>query len=209
MTMFEKVWKKLARSKSYREEFALAMLKRMVPFQIKAIRKKRDISQTELAQSSNLTQGVISRAEDPDYGNLTLNTIGRVAAGFDLAFIGKFVPFSDLVKLTENLSESEFANLSNFSNEDEKVSASGIYTYAVGVVDVTKKTEAKKADAKKGKNKPSIHRLAEIGRSAESLIGGNGQGAQETEVPGDIENLANILAASGGGQNEIGSSLTR
>lgn len=117
MTTFERAWRKLAQSKSYREEFALAMLKRMVPFQIRAIRKKRALSQAELAQCSNVTQGVISRAENPDYGNLTLNTIGKIAAGFDLAFIGRFVPFSELVKFSEDLSEAEFKNLSKFEDE--------------------------------------------------------------------------------------------
>src|SRR5271157_3669663 len=96
MTTFEDTWRRLGKSKKFREEFALSLLKKMVPFQIKAIRKKRELSQPELAEKSHLTQGVISRAENLDYGNLTLNTIGRIAGGFDLAFIGKFVPFSEL-----------------------------------------------------------------------------------------------------------------
>src|SRR5438552_2501278 len=84
---------KLASSKEYREAFVASFLKRYIPFQIRAIRKKRRISQPALAEASKITQGVISRAEDPDYGNLTLNTVLRIAAGFDLAFVGKFVRF--------------------------------------------------------------------------------------------------------------------
>lgn len=118
MTMFSAAWQKLKKSKRYREEYALSMLKRMVPFQIRAIRKKLTWSQAELAQRAQLTQGVVSRAEDPGYGNLTLNTIGRIAAGFDLAFVGKFVAFSELVRFTENLSEREFAELLAFEKED-------------------------------------------------------------------------------------------
>jgi hypothetical protein len=64
-----------------------------------------------------LTQGVVSRAEDQDYGNLTFNTIGRIAAGLDMAFIGRFVPFSDLVKFAEELSESEFKGVPTFAEE--------------------------------------------------------------------------------------------
>lgn len=192
MTMFEKAWKKLAHSRSYREEFALAMLKRMVPFQIRAIRKKREMSQAELAQSSNLTQGVISRAEDPDYGNLTLNTIGRIAAGLDLAFVGQFVPFSDLVKFTEDLSERKFSDLPTFEKENEKVSAGGNVWVLEGV------RSAKKAELKKKIIVRSIYQSAERGQSTESLKNENG-------VPEDVKSLAEANAALGekGGFNEI------
>ncbi len=198
MTMFEKAWKKLAHGKSYREEFALAMLKRMVPFQIRAIRKKREMSQTELAQSSNLTQGVISRAEDPDYGNLTLNTIGRIAAGFDLAFVGQFVPFSELVKFTEDLSESKFSDLPTFKKEDEQVSAGGVNVLAwTGAAGTTKR------EAKKKSTVNSIHELAERGKSRHSLS--KDQPPKESNMPKDIKDLAEDNAASGasGGINEI------
>jgi transcriptional regulator with XRE-family HTH domain len=94
------------------------MLKRMIPYQTRAIRKKRGWSQAQLAEAAKVTQGVISRAEDPDYGNLTLTTIGRIAAGYDLAAIIKFVPFRELVRYSENTSEREFAELPTFGDED-------------------------------------------------------------------------------------------
>lgn len=107
---------KLASSKEYREAFVSAFLKRYIPFQIRTIRKKRNVSQQQLAEDSKVTQGVISRAEDPDYGNLTFNTILRIAAGFDLAFIGKFVRFTDLVKEVDEMSE-ESMDLPSFLDE--------------------------------------------------------------------------------------------
>jgi transcriptional regulator with XRE-family HTH domain len=82
--------------REYREAFVASQLKRGIPFQARALRKQRGWSQSRLAEESHLTQGVVSRALDPDYGNLTLNTILKIAAGFDVAFIGKFVPFSEL-----------------------------------------------------------------------------------------------------------------
>jgi transcriptional regulator with XRE-family HTH domain len=103
--MFSNNWNKL-RSKKYREAFVLQAFKRIVPFQIYAMRKKRGWSQEKLAEQAKVTQGVVSRAEDPDYGNLTINTICRIAAGFDVAFIGKFVPFSELDRWFNNLSEA-------------------------------------------------------------------------------------------------------
>jgi transcriptional regulator with XRE-family HTH domain len=112
------IWRKLVRDKRYREEYAIAMLKRMIPYQTRAIRKKRGWSQAKLADEAKVTQGVISRAEDPDYGNLTLTTIGRIAAGYDLAVIVKLVPFSELVRYCENTSERDFANLPTFEAEN-------------------------------------------------------------------------------------------
>jgi transcriptional regulator with XRE-family HTH domain len=116
MLTFSKIWAKLS-NKKYRRAFVEAELKRGVPFQIRAMRKKLGWSQEKLAQASGLTQGVISRAEDPNYGNLTFNTVLDIASGFDVAFIGRFVPFSELAKWVENLSE-ESAQVASFEIED-------------------------------------------------------------------------------------------
>jgi transcriptional regulator with XRE-family HTH domain len=113
---------KLASSKEYREAFVAAFLKRYIPFQIRTIRKHREMSQQQLADASKLTQGVISRAEDSDYGNLTFNTVLRIAAGFDLVFVGKFVRFSELVGIVGEMSEESLA-LPSFSEECEREAA--------------------------------------------------------------------------------------
>jgi transcriptional regulator with XRE-family HTH domain len=83
--------------------------------------KQKDFSQERLAFESDLTQGVISRAANPDYGNLTLNTIIRIAAGLDVAFVGKFVPFSELGKWFTTLSE-EAVSVKSFEEEDKEIS---------------------------------------------------------------------------------------
>jgi transcriptional regulator with XRE-family HTH domain len=113
-------WKKL-RDKQYREEFVAAHARRAVPFQIRALMRKRNVSQQELAAKSGLTQGVISRAANPAYGKLTLNTIIRVAAGLDVAFVGAFVPFSKLLDHFDGLSEQELADVATFEEEDTDI----------------------------------------------------------------------------------------
>jgi len=117
MTTFKDIWRKLT-NKKYRQEYALSFLKRSVAFQIKTLRKKHCGSQAVLAEQSQLTQGVVSRAEDQEYGNLTFNTVGRIAAGLDMAFIGKFVPWSELAKFSRDLSEDEFASIPTFEEEN-------------------------------------------------------------------------------------------
>lgn len=105
MSAFRQLWKKLAKSKRYREEFVGAQVKSGIPFQIRRLMKHKGLTQQELASRAGINQGVVSRAADPENGNLTLNTIIRIAAGFDVAFIGRFVPFSELGRWFLNLSE--------------------------------------------------------------------------------------------------------
>ncbi len=118
MTTFKELWQKFARSKEYREEFVAAQVKRGVPFQIRALMKQQGITQEILADRAGLKQGVVSRAANPEYGNLTLNTLIRVAAGFDVALILKFVPFSELNRWFTNLSE-ETMQVKTFEQENE------------------------------------------------------------------------------------------
>ncbi len=118
------LWQKL-RNKEYRSNFAALQLKRGVPFQIRALLKKREWTQEQLAESASLTQGVVSRAQNPDYGNLTINTISRIASGFDVGFVGQFVPFSRLVEWFENLSE-ESGNVETFEREYSRIIRSNV-----------------------------------------------------------------------------------
>jgi transcriptional regulator with XRE-family HTH domain len=110
------VWQKLS-TKRYRSAFARTQFKRLVPLQIQSLRRHRGWSQEVLAANAKLTQGVISRAEDQDYGNLTVNTILSIAEGFDVAFVGRFVPFSELDKWYVNLSHATM-NVPSFDDEN-------------------------------------------------------------------------------------------
>lgn len=122
MRTFRTVWTKLQQNgAAYRKAFVASELKRLIPFQIYALRKKRGWSQEELAKRSGLTQGVISRAEDPDYGNLTFNTVINITGGFDVAFVGKFVPFSELDDYFVGLSEESAGSVPAFDEENARI----------------------------------------------------------------------------------------
>jgi len=118
---FTEVWRKLS-NKNYRAAFARKQFKHLVPLQIQTLRKQRGLSQEDLARQSKLTQGVISRAEDQDYGNLTVNTILSIAEGFDVAFVGRFVRFSELDRWYVNLSQ-ETMKVPSFNEENEAMIA--------------------------------------------------------------------------------------
>jgi transcriptional regulator with XRE-family HTH domain len=120
MNAISNTWRKL-RNKKYRDAFVAAQLKRGIPFQIQAMRKKLGWSQEQLAEAAGLTQGVVSRAENPNYGNLTFNTVLKIAHGLDMAFVGWFVPFSKLTDRFETLSE-ESVQVPTFKEEDKALS---------------------------------------------------------------------------------------
>jgi hypothetical protein len=118
MDTFNDIWSKLADSKEYREEFVGSLLKRGTALQIQGLLD--GLSQKQFADQAGLTQGVISRAVDPDYGNLTFNTVIKIAAGADVAFIGKFVPFSELAKWVESIPEGGVSfKIPNFEEENK------------------------------------------------------------------------------------------
>jgi transcriptional regulator with XRE-family HTH domain len=118
MTTRSSLWRRLANSREFRREFVAISAKRGIPFQMRALLKKRGWSQEVLAKESGLTQGVVSRAISPDYGNVTLNTIVKIAGGYDVAFVGHFVPFSELEKWFEGLSEEVIASIPSFPEEN-------------------------------------------------------------------------------------------
>jgi len=64
--------------------------------QIRAMREKSKWSQEELAQRVGMGQARISLLENPNYENLSLKTLKRVANVFDVALIVRFAPFSKL-----------------------------------------------------------------------------------------------------------------
>lgn len=102
-TELRELWNELAASKRFREEFVAAHAKQIIPIQLEELMLAQSLKQTELAERSGLSQGTVSRAMDPEYGSLTINTCVRLAAGLDVAFVPHFVPFSELVEWLDEI----------------------------------------------------------------------------------------------------------
>jgi transcriptional regulator with XRE-family HTH domain len=94
-------------NKEYRDAFVEEFVRTGMAFQIKALRRREPWSQKELGAKIDTTQNVISRLESPDYGNLTISTLLRLASAFDVALLVRFVSFSDLWRATQKLSPSD------------------------------------------------------------------------------------------------------
>lgn len=106
----------LLKSRKARDAYVYEHVRNGIPFQIRALRKHREWSQSQLAEEADTSRTVITRIEDPNYGSLTLKTLYQIASAFDVALLVKFVPFSRLVREYEDVSH---AALSAQSVSDE------------------------------------------------------------------------------------------
>jgi predicted XRE-type DNA-binding protein len=121
--MIEDLWERFAESKEYRDNFVAAFVKKSIPSQIRAWMKKQGIAtQQELAIRSGISQGVISRAANPNYGDLALNTVIKIGSGLDCVFVGKYVPYSEFCKMVVegSFAEDSYA-MRSFGEENEEV----------------------------------------------------------------------------------------
>jgi transcriptional regulator with XRE-family HTH domain len=103
---------KLRKSREYREAFVAEIIDTGVPFQIYALREKKGWTQKELGERTKMAQETISRVEDPNYVQLTLKTLKRLASAFEVGLMVKFVPFSELVESELHLTPDSLKVLS-------------------------------------------------------------------------------------------------
>ncbi len=92
------------KDKRYRDAFVSEHIDTGIPFQIRALRKQRKLTQKELSDITGMAQERISVAENPNYSRFNIKTLKRIASAFKVALIVRFVPISELVKWELNLS---------------------------------------------------------------------------------------------------------
>ena len=91
-------------NKEYRDAFVSAHIDNGIPFQIRALRKRKGWTQKELAEHVGMKQERISALENPNYSKFTLSTLKKLASAFDVALIVRFAPFGELAKWELELS---------------------------------------------------------------------------------------------------------
>ena len=105
------------KNKEYRDAFVSEHIDTGIPFQVRALREQRGLTQKGLAERAGMKQERISAIENPNYKNaFTLSTLKRLASAFNIALIVRFVPISQLVKWELNLS-SETLRAVNFDED--------------------------------------------------------------------------------------------
>lgn len=102
--------------KEFRDAFVAEHVRTGVAYQIVALREQVGWSQAELGRRAGKLQNVISRLEDPEYGRPTIQTLLQLASAFDVALLVRFVPFSELVERTQDVSGPAL-QVPNFSKD--------------------------------------------------------------------------------------------
>lgn len=108
----------LINDKAFRDAFVYEHVKRVIPYQLRAMRKERKWTQGDLGKAVGKPRNVVNRLENPNYGKLTLKTLFEIASGCDVALLVRFVPFSRLLKESEDLS-LEALSAASVTGDDE------------------------------------------------------------------------------------------
>jgi transcriptional regulator with XRE-family HTH domain len=100
---------KRLKEKRFRDTFVAGEIRRLLPFQLRALRAAREWTQGELGERANMPQTVISRIENGNAGSLNIKTLVKLAAAFDVALVIRFEPIDRLLSWVDNLSPERMA----------------------------------------------------------------------------------------------------
>jgi transcriptional regulator with XRE-family HTH domain len=109
------LWKRM-KSKEYRESFVASHVSNTIAAQIFMMREDREWTQTILAEKAGMKQSRISALEDPDFENVEIATLRRLASAFDVGLSVRFVPFSEIAVQASNLETSDLCVM-NFDRD--------------------------------------------------------------------------------------------
>jgi transcriptional regulator with XRE-family HTH domain len=90
--------------KKMRDAYLSGQTRTKLTNQIRAIRNQRGWLQGEFAKILGKPQSNVSRLENREYGNFTLNTLLELASAFDVGLVVEFVPYDDFLRRTHDLS---------------------------------------------------------------------------------------------------------
>ena len=88
---------KKLRDPTYRRAFFLAESSALIAKQLIALRRRRGLSQTQLADAIDTGQPAISRVERADYRNWSFNTLRRLAEAMDARLRVYIEPAEDVI----------------------------------------------------------------------------------------------------------------
>ena len=95
------------RERGYRQSYVTHHVKAFLASQVRALRGAR--TQREFGARLGKGQSVVSRLEDENYGQVTLQTLFDITKKLDLALIVRFVDFPTFLNFTSDFSESAMA----------------------------------------------------------------------------------------------------
>ncbi len=99
---YEQMWENLS-DPDFRKQFIDEHVDVGIAFQIRSLRNRQKLTQSDLAQLLDVKQPLVSSWENPNYGKYSLKTLKDLAKAFDVGLLVRFVPFSTLVDWTIGL----------------------------------------------------------------------------------------------------------
>jgi transcriptional regulator with XRE-family HTH domain len=102
----KRIWKRMGR-KAWRTSYVGAHISNTIASQITKLRLANGWTQARLADQVGMKQSRISALEDPNWENVEVATLRRLAAAFDVALTVRFVPFSHLAEWVATLSDDK------------------------------------------------------------------------------------------------------
>ncbi|MCY0389601.1 transcriptional regulator [Robbsia sp. Bb-Pol-6] len=108
------------RQRGYRNGYVKASVEQGMAFQLRALRSARGLTQKEVATGAGLgSQSAVARLEDPSYGRMSIPTLLKLGAYYDVALSVQFVAYSEFFRNKQNMSE-EAMQVRSFEEEDSQ-----------------------------------------------------------------------------------------
>ena len=86
------------RKHGFRQAYIAGRVRTSIAMQIRLLREKLRLTQTELANKMGKKQTAISRMENLAYGRVTVNTLLEISEALDLALVVRFVSFDEFFR---------------------------------------------------------------------------------------------------------------
>jgi transcriptional regulator with XRE-family HTH domain len=107
-------------NKNYRHAYMSDHIRVGIASQIKLLRTKTNLTQSDLAKLIGTKQAVISRLEDPDSGAVNLKTLFKIAKAFDVGIVAKFASFGKFLDEAQNVNPADLT-VNSFTEERETI----------------------------------------------------------------------------------------
>jgi transcriptional regulator with XRE-family HTH domain len=120
--------------KAYRDGYVAAHISNTVAAQIVKLRAAHGWTQGQLAEQAKMKQSRISVLEDPNWENVEIATLRRLASAFDVGLTVRFAPFSELAYWAVTLADHKlFVPTYGEEDEEEATTAQGSAAAAFAV----------------------------------------------------------------------------
>ena len=97
------------KNKKLRDSYISGRVRTSIALQIRELRERQELKQTQFAKKIGKPQSVVSRLEDTEYGRVTLKTLLDIAEALDISVVVKFASFDEFLRQHADVSPSALA----------------------------------------------------------------------------------------------------